>query len=115
MRRLVIHREPALMGFARIYDCHVNEDYAAFQEKMNAMLPAPRYPTGKPMINNTTLVYYIDEGENRFFLGIYMEKQNLFSEEIIVPAGDEDMFYLVETAPPAKSKIIQLTITRITD
>ena len=99
MRKLVIHREAALCGFAQKYYCYINRDRDAFKDEL-ASIPYPDnigYEANLWVTNNGTVVMDISEDAGSIFTVLYSENRNIFSDALDYPAGSEDVFIQIDT------------------
>lgn len=99
MRHLILRRERALACFATPYDCVLNRDREEFlawlegQELQTLMMQG----VGTPVRNGETITLEIGEEAGGFFVAAYLEKRALVTEAAEIPAGDQDVRYVVRT------------------
>lgn len=113
MRHLILRRERALACFATKYDCVLNRDREAFldwltgQELQQLMLQG----VGTPLRNGETVTLDIGEEAATFFVAAYLEKRTLITETAEIPAGTQDVRYVVRTDYDGFRRL-QLTLER---
>ncbi len=99
MRHLIIHRQRALMGFGLSYFCildQTREDFLARLEGLSrAECNALEGPT--PITNGQTIKVPIDDQAHTFLIALYPEEKNMVTREIPVPAGTEDVVFVIKT------------------
>lgn len=98
MRYLILHRERALAAFALTYYCHVNCDREAHLQEIS-QLEDPRAQAGGKygLRNGQTVKIPLEDGENRFFVGIYTQEKCIITPETVIEPGQEDVYYKIVT------------------
>lgn len=99
MRHLILRRERALACFATPYDCVLNRDREEFLawlegEQLQSLMVQG---VGTPVRNGETVTLDIGEEAAAFFVAAYLEKRALVTEAAEIPAGDQDVRYVVRT------------------
>ena len=98
MRNLIIHRERALAAFALTYYVHVNQNREQHLQDLAAMADPRLEARGDyGLSNGGTVKIPIDEGENRFFIGIYTQEKNHVSQEVPIGPGTGDVSFKIIT------------------
>lgn len=93
MRRLIIHRQRALMAFGIRYYCVLDRD----REEYLKDLEARREPMGVPVENGGNAVLEMDAGAHSFFVVAPRESRPIITGEIPVPPGEEDAVFAILT------------------
>lgn len=99
MRHLILRRERALACFATKYDCVVNRDRGEFLDWLTGQ-DLPRLMlqgVGVPVRNGETVTLDIGEEAATFFVAAYLEKRVLITEAAEIPAGEQDVRFVVRT------------------
>ena len=99
MRHLIIHRQRALMGFGLSYFCILDETRERFMERLEGLTRAQcnALEGPVPITNGATIELPLDEAAHTFLIAHYPEEKNMVTREIPVPAGTEDVIYLIKT------------------
>lgn len=99
MRHLIIHRQRALMGFGLSYFCILDETRERFMERLEGLTRAQcnALEGPVPITNGATIELPLDEAAHTFLIALYPEEKNMVTREIPVPAGTEDVIYLIKT------------------
>lgn len=113
MRHLILRRERALACFATKYDCVLNRDRGEFLDWLAGRdLPQLMVQgVGTPLRNGETVTLDIGEESTTFFVAAYLEKRALVTQAADIPAGDEDVCYVVRTDYDGFRRL-QLTLER---
>ena len=100
MRHLIIHRQRALMGFGLSYFCILDETRERFMERLEGLTRAQcnALEGPVPITNGATIELPLDEAAHTFLIALYPEEKNMVTREIPVPAGTEDVIYLIKTS-----------------
>lgn len=99
MRHLILRRERALACFATRYDCILNRprqeflDWLEGQDLQQLMVQG----VGTPLRNGETVTLDIGAEEATFFVVACLEKRALVTDTGEIPAGDQDVHYVVRT------------------
>lgn len=113
MRHLILRRERALACFATKYDCILNRDRQEFldwlagQDLQRLMVQG----VGTPLRNGETVTLDIGEEGATFFVAACLEKRALVTDTAEIPAGDQDVHYVVRTDYDGYRRL-QLTLER---
>ncbi len=100
MRKLHVERIRALACFGIGYHCIIGETseahlkWASEQDRAGLM----QQIDDRTLLNGGKICVEIPEEETTLFVVAYREKSELTTETAVIPAGDEDVYYEVETA-----------------
>lgn len=99
MRKLILHRQRALIAFALKYYCVTGQDRAAFmarlpQEKAAAWAGQSPFPS---LRNGETITIDLPETGGSFFVAVFLEDRSIVTEPVVIGPGTEDVEYMILT------------------
>ena len=99
MRHLYLKRERALACFAIAYHCVIGQSIENhrlwLQNQDRHALMAAHDPNS--VRNGETICIELNEAPSSLFVVAYQEHGELTTQELAIPAGSEDLYFLVST------------------
>jgi hypothetical protein len=99
MRQLIVHRERALAGFALLHYVLVDRDKKEFLQELQKKpyTCRPEWGGDFALRNGETRRVELDAGEHTLFVAVYLESRLILTDEMTIPAGEEDARFTIFT------------------
>ena len=99
MRKIIISRHRALACFGVSYHCVLGmtpEEHLSWVRERNRDI-LMQFHSPASMGNGETICIGLDDNASTIFVIAYLEKKELMTEVLPIPAGYEDLHFIVET------------------
>jgi hypothetical protein len=99
MRKLILHRERALAGFALLHYAVVDQDKTEFLriQDQKPYTCRPEHGGDFALRNGESRQVELDDGEHTLFVVVYLESRRIVTETMTIPAGTEDARFTIFT------------------